>query len=205
MRLCCNVRQRFLSTPSARRATKSPGFHPRQHLISIHALREEGDAALPMAPCQTRNFYPRPPRGGRPGIGWRFDPPVFISIHALREEGDQHGKYRRGPTLIFLSTPSARRATKRLRHNENRLGDFYPRPPRGGRRGGGCAAVDRQAISIHALREEGDFCCSTPNWCIRHFYPRPPRGGRLSFLKSQNRLLLISIHALREEGDESDL
>ena len=34
------------------------------------------------------NFYPRPPRGGRPAVGAE-QPAVFpISIHALREEGD---------------------------------------------------------------------------------------------------------------------
>ena len=60
------MRSRFLSTPSARRATP-PALRP------------------PRTPF---NFYPRPPRGGRPkractnwGIG-------RISIHALREEGD---------------------------------------------------------------------------------------------------------------------
>ena len=33
-------------------------------------------------------------------------------------------------------------------------------------------------ISIHALREEGDplFCLSVGQYS--HFYPRPPRGGR---------------------------
>ena len=58
-------------------------------MISIHALREEGDAA---------------PHGR--SSAWRP-----ISIHALREEGD----YSAGSTLLstvgFLSTPSARRAT----------------------------------------------------------------------------------------------
>ena len=34
---------RFLSTPSARRATTDPMFPIRPKLISIHALREEGD------------------------------------------------------------------------------------------------------------------------------------------------------------------
>ena len=34
--------------------------------ISIHALREEGDATR-SSPCSPRcYFYPRPPRGGRP-------------------------------------------------------------------------------------------------------------------------------------------
>ena len=35
---------RFLSTPSARRATRVDLRRPQMHPISIHALREEGDA-----------------------------------------------------------------------------------------------------------------------------------------------------------------
>ena len=56
--------------------------------ISIHALREEGDTATRSRPATTRYFYPRPPRGGRPrlvGCGYNR---LAISIHALREEGD---------------------------------------------------------------------------------------------------------------------
>ena len=34
--------------------------------ISIHALREEGDAAGDGTGRRMGNFYPRPPRGGRP-------------------------------------------------------------------------------------------------------------------------------------------
>ena len=33
--------------------------------ISIHALREEGDKQQRSDELQQRNFYPRPPRGGR--------------------------------------------------------------------------------------------------------------------------------------------
>ena len=33
--------------------------------ISIHALREEGDKQQRSDVLQQRNFYPRPPRGGR--------------------------------------------------------------------------------------------------------------------------------------------
>ena len=57
----------FLSTPSARRATaeRDPG-HRRQP-ISIHALREEGDRPQAQHLYGVGNFYPRPPRGGRPG------------------------------------------------------------------------------------------------------------------------------------------
>ena len=35
--------------------------------ISIHALREEGDALTAMLDIGGMDFYPRPPRGGRPG------------------------------------------------------------------------------------------------------------------------------------------
>ena len=57
--------------------------------------------------------------------------------------------------MLFLSTPSARRATA-----------------------GALNLVSHDLISIHALREEGDFTFG---------------GGNVT--------LCISIHALREEGD----
>ena len=57
---------------------------------------------------------------------------------------------------VFLSTPSARRATCRLSARWCRLHYFYPRPPRGGRPAlrDSCGLI--RLISIHALREEGD-------------------------------------------------
>ena len=60
----------------------------KQLLISIHALREEGDTNALLGQ-------------------WKDS----ISIHALREEGDQAGAF----TAVSVR-------------------DFYPRPPRGGRR-----------------------------------------------------------------------
>ena len=60
------------------------------------------------------------------------------------------------------------------------------------------------AISIHALREEGDFVPVRSVRRLSYFYPRPPRGGR-RFCGSGYRLIIdISIHALREEGDRPD-
>ena len=57
--------------------------------ISIHALREEGDSLLLRCLCvRPADFYPRPPRGGRPGGAAAADGKDGISIHALREEGD---------------------------------------------------------------------------------------------------------------------
>ena len=101
---------KFLSTPSARRATADFTDPENTCPISIHALREEGDTRSPESRRWQHNFYPRPPRGGRPPRG----------ISCTRR-------------CQFLSTPSARRATKA--------------PAQSGK---------SNRISIHALREEGD-------------------------------------------------
>ena len=58
--------------------------------------------------------------------------------------------------VIFLSTPSARRATQDSEHTAIKEAYFYPRPPRGGRRAHHVSEHFRIKISIHALREEGD-------------------------------------------------
>ena len=118
----------FLSTPSARRATICPLLGPHRRPISIHALREEGDDGKL---CLTL------PRG--------------ISIHALREEGDVCGGKLGLLNREFLSTPSARRATRGSRHVR-------------------C----KEQISIHALREEGDRLLRQLHRLAADFYPRPP-------------------------------
>ena len=103
--------QEFLSTPSARRATYGRTNVEDAEIISIHALREEGDQRRSRKKQSLANFYPRPPRGGR--LIWTsitFSRQI-ISIHALREEGDdeKNGEFKEDKE--FLSTPSARRAT----------------------------------------------------------------------------------------------
>ena len=60
--------------------------------ISIHALREEGDTNKPALLKRRRNFYPRPPRGGRQPRQKKQRRPKNISIHALREEGDDKAR-----------------------------------------------------------------------------------------------------------------
>ena len=80
---------KFLSTPSARRATALRRAASLGVVISIHALREEGDQGSRLQRRWRSYFYPRPPRGGRPLIGVKSSPACMISIHALREEGDQ--------------------------------------------------------------------------------------------------------------------
>ena len=80
-------------------------------VISIHALREEGDGRKPCKTASTLNFYPRPPRGGRPVFRARYAAAIPISIHALREEGDFSSSTDPWKSVGFLSTPSARRVT----------------------------------------------------------------------------------------------
>ena len=132
LRMCVGA-STFLSTPSARRATLAARDAVKHYLISIHALREEGDVCgtsrTPAAPY----FYPRPPRGGRHGAGAQGCQLCGISIHALREEGDVAAALQAKVEQLFLSTPSARRATRSKEKLLQAFEDFYPRPPRGGR------------------------------------------------------------------------
>ena len=101
----------FLSTPSVRRATASQVRPPKLLDISIHALREEGDCLIVRQRGPAQDFYPRPPRGGRPVTLGCSHIRVMISIHALREEGDGSFSQFILDLDTFLSTPSARRAT----------------------------------------------------------------------------------------------
>ena len=146
--------------------------------ISIHALREEGDPDGTKRLHLLGNFYPRPPRGGRPRHGSRRRSGAHISIHALREEGDAAQLQSCRSSHGFLSTPSARRATKRASATSSWRAYFYPRPPRGGRPRAQLTKEFKEYISIHALREEGDRCRWVPSAPDGNFYPRPPRGGR---------------------------
>ena len=124
--------------------------------ISIHALREEGDTRSPASGIFRFYFYPRPPRGGRLSGRFALPPASLISIHALREEGDGFVPSSVLTVYLFLSTPSARRATGLLNITAQPSLNFYPRPPRGGRPSVSRASKPGKKISIHALREEGD-------------------------------------------------
>ena len=56
--------------------------------VYIHALREEGDGTMYTTQNRGKDFYPRPPRGGRRVYYYCKAVSTAISIHALREEGD---------------------------------------------------------------------------------------------------------------------
>ena len=126
------VRQ-FLSTPSGWRATASLLSKICPELISIHALRVEGDHADVVNWFVDMHFYPRPPGGGRPGLPAGRKSRRQISIHALRVEGDGQQWVCDEIDLKFLSTPSGWRATPDLYIMQRGGWDFYPRPPGGGR------------------------------------------------------------------------
>ena len=146
---------RFLSTPSARRATErwvrqlcGEGF------LSTPSARR-ATVSFPASCRDRKNFYPRPPRGGRPG------------------------KKQAELTSVLDFYPRPPRGGRRARpKGKDPYADFYPRPPRGGRphysrtavgyrlflstpsarRATGCTGIVKPmlSISIHALREEGD-------------------------------------------------
>ena len=124
-------------------------------------------------------FYPRPLRGGRPELKPAIELAVNqISIHALCEEGDKTSLADTLIRKVFLSTPSARRATSRRGKTRSERGYFYPRPLRGGR------------LRYTGLTEEQKQFLSTPS----------ARRATPAFLPLF-RPLGISIHALCEEGD----
>ena len=193
--------QLFLSTPSARRATPRQRHQPRAvhisihalreegddrfvdhfapaHSISIHALREEGDPrSQPLRTC-SENFYPRPPRGGRPSAA--------RSLTSSRK---------------FLSTPSARRATRDAASLLITRKDFYPRPPRGGRRWLPLFTTLVCGFLSTPSARRATFFLAVLHPAQSDFYPRPPRGGRRNRGGTGRAARGISIHALREEGD----
>ena len=84
----------------------------QNQIISIHALREEGDRLVYDPELKTTQFLSTPSARRATDGGLQGGTAVGISIHALREEGDR--EYMDGEQIIvlFLSTPSARRATK---------------------------------------------------------------------------------------------
>ena len=100
----------FLSTPSARRATPDRHRVQRSNRISIHALREEGDGVAMITMTPVTHFYPRPPRGGRLLLSsMPMHPKQFLSTPSARRA--TRLRPRSAFVQKFLSTPSARRAT----------------------------------------------------------------------------------------------
>ena len=109
-----------------------------------------GRPTTPTRSVRRTYFYPRPPRGGRLAGYHGGHRDGGISIHALREEGDDDSAHLVVDALLFLSTPSARRATVIARRG---------------------VVVD--VISIHALREEGDHPSAARSLTSSRFLSTP--------------------------------
>ncbi len=89
MLILWTAQSKFLSTPSARRATQGRSCAGPRVPISIHALREEGD-------CEANNLsyvfikFLSTPSARRATANYpALKEACMISIHALREEGDK--------------------------------------------------------------------------------------------------------------------
>ena len=118
--------------------------------ISIHALREEGDTLTVSARIPSTYFYPRPPRGGR-----------------------RPGKFVLDCVYLFLSTPSARRATEQGQKGLSHGTHFYPRPPRGGRHGyEEQTSYDKIFLSTPSARRATQ-CCGLPGLQLNQFLSTP--------------------------------
>ena len=91
----CSPQQgaQFLSTPSGWRATNHTVFKRGSVGISIHALRVEGDFPPKPLRKRQRNFYPRPPGGGRQQKRTKFS-----SVFA--QKGEEFASLRRGKRKI---------------------------------------------------------------------------------------------------------
>ena len=150
----------FLSTPSARRATSvlwaMTNWHRYFYPRPPRGGRRRGNGGTA---CGSKNFYPRPPRGGRRA---RWNPLVLIPV--------------------FLSTPSARRATAIDVSGQ----------------------IGRQ-ISIHALREEGDGFWAAQRLSTTVFLSTPSARratpGRLTFAISDSFLSTPSARRATEGSE----
>ena len=194
----CSYAERFLSTPSVRRATavvcarsRCSHFYPRpprggrlagyigtgicRAFLSTPSVRR----ATPVLPCRmVGKIFLSTPSARRATTDQNYeDGRYYISIHALREEGD--GKRFGIPVTIceFLSTPSARRATAWERQKQPRY--LFLSTPSARR-----ATVTKPSIAGFGI-----------------FLSTPSARRATAYLPRRSGCQEISIHALREEGD----
>ena len=156
-RQACLSYTQFLSTPSARRATRPTGYNRCRPPISIHALREEGDRSVcPSTPVFLPISIHALREEGDLQVHNLLSGATPISIHALREEGDGISVYPMQNKRDFYPRPPRGGRPTPSRSWRPSWTNFYPRPPRGGRQLLIALRIDTILISIHALREEGD-------------------------------------------------
>ena len=148
-----------------------------------------------------RDFYPRPPRGGRRSCA-HSDRQSNEHFYPRPPRGGRQRPFGQASVLpTFLSTSPAWGTTQALAGGGGANLNFYPRPPRGGR-------LRRFCGSVFPL----PFLSTSPAWGTTrlrsrfpglpvHFYPRPPRGGRLTLAITGQLSITISIHVPRVGDD----
>ena len=123
--------------------------------ISTHALRMEGNQKAAFSRCPCRDFYPRPPHGGRQEhLEYGCQAKTFLPTPSAWR-ATERGRAFLGVAQRFLPTPSAWRATSSLPSRALPI-LFLPTPS--------------------AWRATFQACLAVP--CQSYFYPRPPHGGR---------------------------
>ena len=149
------------------------------HLISIHALREEGDGKAIGLKLLSEQFLSTPSaRRATDRVAFSQIYEEFLSTPSARRATFNSSSFHKA-TLEFLSTPSARRATS------------------------GVWSYDAvNDISIHALREEGDNPAINILLFVLEFLSTPSARRATDYLSMYGYTVNISIHALREEGDQ---
>ena len=190
--------------------------------ISIHAPREGSDCPAGCPPRRRRDFYPRSPRGERPGRSEHWRPNFHFYPRSPRGERQQPVGADKPGHIISIHAPregsdpgSASGFTKRE--------DFYPRSPRGERPLYATPNAPASTISIHAPREGSDHLQGGPalgglisihapregsdatSWvsasCTLRFLSTLPARGATAACKKLERVQPISIHAPREGSD----
>ena len=150
-----------------------------------------------------RNFYPRPPRGGRRIVQpFRSKPFGFLSTPSARRATT----YRKEqPSALTISIHALREEGDRLDTISNiSRTHFYPRPPRGGRRPEQHYhfALEKFLSTPSARRATLSVLCS--HFGCADFYPRPPRGGRpcVRLIRRRAKIFLSTPSARRATPDD---
>ena|GEM_PF-892025 len=153
----------FLSTPSGWRATLRSRFSLMFIVISIHALRVEGD-------LRTRQHLAahyisiHALRVEGDVHRFRILPCIRISIHALRVEGDERSTQSHAVRTISIHALRVEGDRFLSHFSGGHPRDFYPRPPGGGRH------------KMHPEKAKNAGFLSTPSgWRATRFCSSAPR------------------------------
>ena len=172
------MRDSFLSTSPAWGTTVKTLSKSPCKSLSIHVPRVGDDRGLVPSIPGSRSFYPRPPRGGRPG-SLSNSSGLARSFYPRPPRGGRLAvAIARTAIFSFLSTSPAwgttvlglgSRLTSKLSIHVPRVGDDHNY---------WVFAPLLRALSIHVPRVGDDLRTLIPPGNNHAFYPRPPRGGR---------------------------